>query len=548
VSEQNGGTIDDRGLYVAPATAGTYHVNVALASDPNMKATALVTVTPAGSGSSGRWVTAAGTSCTNGSKPVPDAAACEWQPCKDAPLPPVVYYVCDTGGDDSRSAAQAQNPSTPWATYAKAYAQFPSLGAGQAIAFCRGGTFTIAGDRWNNTNGTKANPTIVRDYTRSGRAGMGDPRPIITGGTFALDILPGNVTFENLSLQQTPSGGGPIVQIWTATTGRVVFQNITFCSIEFYNGAFGQNLQGSGETKDNIATIGSRFLHNMTQGWLGYGQNITISHNYFWDNSWDTNPFNHSIYFSAIDYQNHAVISDNEIHAPANNAGISLVVHGTHNDVLIENNRIYNDRGAVDGGWGFGIGCGGYGQPSNTTNLTLRGNLIVDAGNRSFFVGGVQHVLIENNVVINTNMASTAIEAPAQESGNPPGCIPMSDVVIRNNTVYQTVAGSIGITSGTEGSAWTVENNVVQTPGSCYTWGPSGNYTARDYNASYNCSDATVGLHSWKANPQWQAAGTNFKPAVGSPLIAAGDPAQNPATDILGVARPSTPTIGAYQP
>jgi hypothetical protein len=44
VQEPGGGTIDGAGLYTAPATAGTYHVEVRREDFPEIRATATVTV------------------------------------------------------------------------------------------------------------------------------------------------------------------------------------------------------------------------------------------------------------------------------------------------------------------------------------------------------------------------------------------------------------------------------------------------------------------------------------------------------------------------
>lgn len=46
VVEGGGGTIDATGRYVAPATAGTFHVRAASVADPTVTATATVTVSP----------------------------------------------------------------------------------------------------------------------------------------------------------------------------------------------------------------------------------------------------------------------------------------------------------------------------------------------------------------------------------------------------------------------------------------------------------------------------------------------------------------------
>lgn len=51
------------------------------------------------------------------------------------------YYFSSTDGDDSRSVAQAQNPSSPWRSISKLNAFFSSLRPGDAVYFKRGDVF-----------------------------------------------------------------------------------------------------------------------------------------------------------------------------------------------------------------------------------------------------------------------------------------------------------------------------------------------------------------------------------------------------------------------
>ena len=491
---------------------------------------------------SGQWVTASGAPCVNRSAIVPDAAACEWQPCKDEPLPAVVYYVCDTGGDDTRSTATARSPATPWATVSRAVQQFGSLGAGEAIAFCRGGTFA-GGGTYHNENGTQANPTIVRDYTRPGREGLGDARPIFSRQLEDY-IEIGRVKFMNIAVNSGGQGVG-------AFTYDNLIGDVTFCNLELANADIGYELGGPVSVA-RIKVIGTRFINNANQGWLGSGQDLEVSNSYFYNNGYTNTMFNHSVYLGSPSAQDGFVLRGNEIHPPAATQGTAVVFHGVHTNVLIEGNLITWDIGQPQaGGWGIAQGCGGYSpNPSNGAYYTFRGNTVINAGNMSLGVGCCQHCVLENNLIINTQQATEALGAPQEEAtgltGYTPALLPSSDIIVRNNTVYLT-KGGVGIRAGTEGAGYVVENNVVQTSDTCYQFG-AGTFTSRDYNGSYQCSDAALGAHSWKSDPRWVAPGSDFRPASGSPLVGAGDPAQNPGIDLPGATRPSTPSIGAYEP
>lgn len=87
------------------------------------------------------------------------------------PLFATDYYFSDQSGDDSRSAAAAQNPSTPWKSIEKLNTIFSTLNPGDAVYFKRGEKYygTIHIDK----SGTSGNPIKIGAY------GSGS-KPIIT--------------------------------------------------------------------------------------------------------------------------------------------------------------------------------------------------------------------------------------------------------------------------------------------------------------------------------------------------------------------------------
>lgn len=84
------------------------------------------------------------------------------------------YYFSSTDGNDSNTAAQAQNPSTPWKSIAKLNSFFLNIQPGDLILFKRGdefyGTINIT------VSGSAASPIILDAY------GTGN-NPVITGFT-----------------------------------------------------------------------------------------------------------------------------------------------------------------------------------------------------------------------------------------------------------------------------------------------------------------------------------------------------------------------------
>src|SRR5690554_5713730 len=81
------------------------------------------------------------------------------------------YYFSTSSGDDSRTAAQAQNSSTPWKSINKLNSIFSSLKPGDEILFKRGDVFY--GTIHITKSGAQGNPIVFGAY--------GDgPKPIIT--------------------------------------------------------------------------------------------------------------------------------------------------------------------------------------------------------------------------------------------------------------------------------------------------------------------------------------------------------------------------------
>jgi parallel beta-helix repeat protein len=99
------------------------------------------------------------------------------------------YYFSAVSGDDSRTAAQAQNPSTPWKTIGKLNSYFGSLQPGDSVLFNRNETFY--GSITVNNSGTASLPIVIGAY------GTGD-KPVITGLTTLTNwVSVGNGIYES---------------------------------------------------------------------------------------------------------------------------------------------------------------------------------------------------------------------------------------------------------------------------------------------------------------------------------------------------------------
>ncbi|MCC7027296.1 MAG: hypothetical protein IT265_10090, partial [Saprospiraceae bacterium] len=82
------------------------------------------------------------------------------------------FYFSNSVGNDTRTATQAQNPSTPWKSIARLNSYFPSLLPGDSILFRRGEVFY--GTIIVTKSGTLTQPIILSAY------GTGT-KPVISG-------------------------------------------------------------------------------------------------------------------------------------------------------------------------------------------------------------------------------------------------------------------------------------------------------------------------------------------------------------------------------
>lgn len=88
-------------------------------------------------------------------------------------LPPNIsrtLFVSSTTGNDSRSLAQAQSPTTPWKTLAKVSASMAQILPGTAVLLKRGDTFV--GTIHITINGTQSAPVVFGSYGDAGREAM----------------------------------------------------------------------------------------------------------------------------------------------------------------------------------------------------------------------------------------------------------------------------------------------------------------------------------------------------------------------------------------
>ncbi len=589
VTEVGGGVVDASGHYVAPASAGTYHVVVQSMADVTRTATATVTVTAA---------------VTPPPPPAP-AGSCAAEPQRTTGT---TYYVCDcaTGaqagcvaGNDSYSGT---SPGTPWRSWSKAMSQFNTMAAGSTVALCRGGSWTGLGSTtiMRNLNCRADSATRppaagdvqtcnLRDYTPSSGASA-LPRLAFSSGIF-MEMgwyeesgggwtAPSVTGVRILNLDVVGNGGNVQgVYPW----GRV--RNMEICGNNFRDGV---NNAYYGVTTMTISYV--NFHHNrITNNPYGIGpitgtscvQSCWFDSNYMDMNGGGENR-DHSIYVQSSPYGGpnwptavvgpnprlcqgtgggtacYAVakdtrITNNEIRRSAWGPGgtgcnaSAIVIHTPHDDLLIENNLVYEPPGTANGGC-YGIDqTAGIDMPGAWNRTIIRRNQVYNVGGNGITIGNCRNCVIEDNLVVGGSQGiqypdpgnrCSSVSYPPTANYNCSGNLSDTGGIVRNNTVYN--GGDITINSM---SAAVVANNAV-----C----GGGISTPAGATNDHNLTGATCA--GWFQSPGTNPATANFKP--GAPLANTGGTVSEgsryisvqpwSATD-AGSVPSGTPSIGAVR-
>ena len=516
------------------------------------------------------------------------------------------YYLsdCQTGalpacipGDDSNDGT---TPDAPWKTFKKA---LDSLGdstpPGQQYFFARGGSFQHSTNvRLSDVNSMRDNPILFDAYTPSWASDSSNP-PIITvtaANVSAFDFQNGgNATHDegyvirNLDLRG--SGKAQYGISLYNDVDYVVMENLSisgFAAGLQVGTANAPAAQGSDTSNDNYVLRNSKIFNNFGMGFLGSGDNFIIENNVFDNNGFAEAVFNHNIYVNSETNATNSVIRKNTLtHSTMVNgkcSGVSLVVHGATNGLLIENNRIQEDVGAVTGGcYGIAVDPGGYGHSEGFPGTVIRGNWVINVGNVGIGASACPNCVIENNVVIEeqAGIGFNGIMIPIQVRN--PGDAAEGNATIRNNSIYLSPAVDYGtgIYMGYEGSSHLVVSNAIHYLGSgnpfyngwtCFdTTGlaPSA-FRAFDNNlcdfpnARAARWEKTAGaLQDWQTksngldaasrqdDPRYRSPGVpDYDLSISSadsPAIDAGHANLSSPVDITGRTRDTKPDIGAYE-
>lgn len=425
------------------------------------------------------------------------------------------YYYCDcqSGAGNKCVAGKDSNIGntklSPRRTFANANGTFNNFFAGDSIQFCRGGAFTTNEKHtWINKYCTASNVCTVTAYDMPDQESPQLAPPIITQKAslhlFSLEDR-GNAdheegyTFSNLDLRCTGCN--------SAGWGFYLYNDIDYVTISDISlDGFDIGVHLSSGQSPNVGSDGAQdfiTLNNLSiknsrkQGILGGADNLIISNSEF-ENNGGGNVFDHNIYISR---GSNITIKGNDIYRSALDANnkctsVPLVVHGTINNLIIENNTIREDIGKANGScWGIAIDPG-YAKAEAFNDVIIRNNRIINVGNIGIGIAACDNCIIENNIILQQQTAFkfTAIKAPDRSRASDD--LAQDKVTIRNNSIYISSKGT-GIVLGTEGTQHVVVSNAIHYTGNesftCFDLGlATSSYTSIDNNTCYFPSAASA--------------------------------------------------------
>jgi hypothetical protein len=431
------------------------------------------------------------------------------------PVHAATYYFSECGagsdvahcvaGDDTRSAAVAQNPATPWKTCAKFTSQFPSFLAGDVVLFAKDGANDACQFYFlKNTNSTGANPIRVGMYTPSWSV-IGN-KPIINGSTSFTFRLGGSGTatphWEGLIIEDLKMVGPGVTSTLPAILIGADSDWITLRRLEItqFKGALqcdsGNFNPGTGNgVSEHITLRDSNVHHNRGMGVLSSCDDTTIVYNTFDNNGVVDANRQHQIYLddSAVNNVAHKAyrftitgntLTNNTSYATASAVSptpgacdsVAIVVHGYKDYVTITRN-VLKELTAISKGQcqGISISPGNYSAPYNVE--AIRYGNVSDNEITGYALGiGIDictDCVADNNLITTTWLAGRGIVYPhsdmtAIDADNVAG----THFRARNNTIElkNPAWGSVGIQVSRDGVNHSITSNLVKLASSGSNW------------------------------------------------------------------------------
>ncbi|OOG82881.1 hypothetical protein B0E41_13940 [Hydrogenophaga sp. A37] len=339
-----------------------------------------------------------------------------------------------------------------------------TLPAGTLLLFERGGSYSWPFVILENLNATETQPILIGDYGTGTKPVFNTTGDAIFFGNYQNTSFDGGYTFRNVRFIGPGSGTGMFLQS---------VHHVTLDGVEMSN--YGIAIQSQADRSPgvhNLRIVNSSISRNTAMGILGQFSNSVIENNVFEANNFRGSGLDHGTYLSGkTGYSGYnIVIRNNHYNRNSNVNGVctggNMTFHGQMDGVLIEGNRIEQDA-AADGCWEMSI-TQGYGTAEWFRNFVVRNNKLINAGNTGMAVQSAPGIVIEGNIVINTqNRYQTSIGVGHNEYQN--GDVPDGNATVRNNTVCQS-GGATGPAVNVTAPNSVVTDNVTVT-GSAATTG-----------------------------------------------------------------------------
>jgi hypothetical protein len=231
---------------------------------------------------------------------------------------------------------------------------------------------------------------------------------------------------------------------------------------------------GSNGRNERITLKNSRITDNAGQGFEGSCDGCAVINNIFDNNGFKAASLYHNIYWDGAVDSTGGLISGNTLTRSGVVTGkcraVSLVVHGIHTNLTIENNTLMEAVGsAAEPCWGIAVDTG-YASAEAFTGLIIRGNTIRNVGNVGIGINACTDCLIEGNTIVQAQAFSTiAINIPDRSRGAGDGLL--SRVTVKNNSItMNNNSAQTALILGGEGTGHSVTGNTITYSGSAPGW------------------------------------------------------------------------------
>ena len=376
------------------------------------------------------------------------------------------YYVCDNGNDSNDGRTEAK----PFKSYEKAMDTFNKMNAGDSVLFCRGGVFPQSkGVHLYNKKCTASSTCTIGDY---GNKNLVKPLIVSNGNTSirfqegANADPDGGYVVKNLTLMGDSKSKANGIDMYN-DVDDVTIENLHIegFRIGIRSAGAGDLNPGTNGINDRLLVKNSTIIGNFYQGFYGSCQDCPIENNVFENNGYSQRILTHNIYLGAHKPANGMKIKNNLLYKSARYdgvcSGVSLVVHGKFNGLVIEGNTIKEDLGKTSGHcWGIGIDPGYSHEDEYFTNTVIRNNKLINVGNVGIGCASCDGAIIEGNEIIDEGSELRAgIKIPSKIENS----VKSKNITIKNNKVILNHLTGNGVSIGGV-NKFNVMNNDIKLP------------------------------------------------------------------------------------